>query len=277
MKQPSDPSSPTPKSKCARQEILSPSSHKLKHLHEDLEACIIPGSHDKELNFDLNSVHSAARSALASLTDEAHLGRLVAKDVFKDNVQKHREQFFQLLGKVLGGSIGVWSLIDHNDLNHEHFSGTFWTGLLPPQHGFNLNTELRAWSTTEASQHEAIENSWMADFIDQSPLEGLQAHIVEQLQLGPSSEAQIYGRYCSIIQLSGMGKSCLLDEFSKNYFLIPINLCASTDQGYPPADSEVHNILMRHDGVHSVLSLMQLFSRTKATLECMGSTKSGWI
>ncbi|KAH9015441.1 hypothetical protein EDB83DRAFT_2321310 [Lactarius deliciosus] len=265
MKRPSDPSSPTPESKWARQEILSPSSQKLKHFCEDLKLCIIPGSHDKELDFNLD--------ALTSLTDEAHLGRLVAKDVFKDNVQKHREQFFQLLGKVLEGSIDAWSLIDHS---------TFWTDLSPPQPSFNFNTESRAWSVTEASQREAIENSWIADFIDQSPLEGLRVHIVEQLQLGPSSEAQIYGRYCSIVQSSGMGKSRLLDKFSKNFFLIPINLRASTDQGYPPADSEVRNFLTRHDGVHSALSLMQhfllaLFSRTKATLERMGSTKSGQI
>ncbi|KAH8983004.1 hypothetical protein EDB86DRAFT_3126111 [Lactarius hatsudake] len=190
---------------------------------------------------------------------------ILLADVFKDNVQKHREQFFQLLGKVLEGSIDAWSLIDHS---------AFWTDLSPPQPSFNFNTESQAWSVTEASQRE--------DFIDQSPLEGLQVHIVEQLQLGPSSEAQIYGRYCSIVQSSGMGKLRLLDEFSKNFFLIPINLRASTDQGYPPADSEVRNFLTQHDGVHSALSLMQqfllmLFSRTKATLEHMGSTKSGRI
>ncbi|KAH9021093.1 hypothetical protein EDB83DRAFT_2320509, partial [Lactarius deliciosus] len=240
LKRPSDPSSPTPESKWARQEIPSPSSQKLKHFCEDLKLCIIPGSHDKELDFNLDGIYPAVRSALASLTDEAHLGRLVAKDVFKDNVQKHREQFFQLLGKVLEGSIDAWSLIDHS---------AFWTDLSPPQPSFNFNTESRAWSVTEASQRE---------------------------------EAQIYGRYCSIVQSSGMGKSRLLDEFSKNFFLIPINLRASTDQGYPPADSEVRNFLTRHDGVHSALSLMQhfllaLFSRTKATLERMGSTKSGRI
>jgi hypothetical protein len=66
----------------------------------------------------------------------------------------------------------------------------------------------------------------MADFVDQSPLDGLQKHIIEQLALGMSPETlpPPYGRYCSIIQSSGMGKSRLLDEFSKSYFLIPINL-----------------------------------------------------
>jgi hypothetical protein len=36
----------------------------------------------------------------------------------------------------------------------------------------------------------------------------------------------LYGRYCSILQLSGMGKSRLLDEFSKHFHLISINLQA---------------------------------------------------
>ncbi|KAI9429189.1 hypothetical protein H4582DRAFT_2153637 [Lactarius indigo] len=236
---PSDPSSPTPESKCARQEIPSPSSHKLDHLHEDLQKSTIC---DKELDFDLNRVYSGVRSALALLDDETHLGRLVAKDVFKENVQKQREQFFQLLRKVLEGSVGVWTLIDHS---------VFWTSPPLPQTEFKLGSEAQAWNATEASQHEAIENSWTVDFIDQSPLDGLRAHIVEQFQPEPSSETQIYGRYCSIVQSSGMGKSRLLDEFSKNYFLIPINLRASTDQGYPPADSEVRAFLTRHDGYMS--------------------------
>ena|SRR6266702_7746088 len=86
------------------------------------------------------------------------------------------------------------------------------------------------WHLTSLSL--AVENSWTADFIDQSLLEGLRAHIVEQLTLGmTSSQMQIYGHYCSIVQLSRMGKLCLLDEFSKSHFIIPMNLCAPTDQG----------------------------------------------
>jgi hypothetical protein len=72
----------------------------------------------------------------------------------------------------------------------------------------------------------AIEKSWTAEFIGESPLRGLEAHIIDQLKL-----PQVYGRYCSIIQSSGMGKSRLLDEFSKGYFLIPINLRSADSQG----------------------------------------------
>ncbi|KAI9430649.1 hypothetical protein H4582DRAFT_2063550 [Lactarius indigo] len=39
------------------------------------------------------------------------------------------------------------------------------------------------------------------------------------------------------------GKSRLLDEFLKSYFMIPINLRHSEGQGYPPADHKVRNFL----------------------------------
>jgi hypothetical protein len=72
----------------------------------------------------------------------------------------------------------------------------------------------------------AVEKSWNAEYIDKSPLNGLKWHISEQLDLGKP-----YGRFCTIIQSSGMGKSRLLDEHSKNYFMIPINLRSSKTQG----------------------------------------------
>jgi hypothetical protein len=42
-----------------------------------------------------------------------------------------------------------------------------------------------------------------------------------ECQLDPGNQ---YGRYSSIVQSFWMGKSRLLDEFSKNFFTIPINL-----------------------------------------------------
>jgi len=36
----------------------------------------------------------------------------------------------------------------------------------------------------------------------------------------------LYARLLPLIQSSGMGKSRLIDEFSKNYFVIPFNLRA---------------------------------------------------
>ena len=43
--------------------------------------------------------------------------------------------------------------------------------------------------------------------------------------------SEAYGCYCSIVQSSGMGKSCLLDELLKTYFLILINLCLAFGRG----------------------------------------------
>ena len=68
------------------------------------------------------------------------------------------------------------------------------------------------------------EESWTATFVGTSSLMGLQQHVVEQLRRLTEEGPKPYGHFCSIVQSSGMGKSRLLDEFSKEYFLIPINL-----------------------------------------------------
>jgi hypothetical protein len=65
----------------------------------------------------------------------------------------------------------------------------------------------------------------------------------------------LYASYCSIIQSSGMGKSRLLDEFSRTHFLIPVNLCPEYLEGhegqkkyhvsgFPPADIAVRNFFI---------------------------------
>src|ERR1700740_585013 len=65
----------------------------------------------------------------------------------------------------------------------------------------------------------AVELSWSAEFIGHLPLVALETHVRDQMKL-----VETYARYCSIVQSSGMGKSRLLDEFSKKHFMIPINL-----------------------------------------------------
>ncbi len=76
----------------------------------------------------------------------------------------------------------------------------------------------------------AVVNSWTADFIDDGPLGGLQRHVSRELTLG-NAIGKIYACYCSIVQLSGMGKSQLLDEFSRGFFLIPVNLRPANSDG----------------------------------------------
>jgi hypothetical protein len=70
----------------------------------------------------------------------------------------------------------------------------------------------------------------------------------------------LYAHYCCIIQSSGTGKSRLLDELSKQHFLIPINLrevtevrhlffffvvCYTHRLGFPPPDVGVREFLNR--------------------------------
>ena len=76
-----------------------------------------------------------------------------------------------------------------------------------------------------------VEESWTVTFVGTSPLMGLQQHVVEQLSCLTLKVPRPYGRFCSIVQSSGMGKSRLLDEFSKEYFLIPVNLRAPGARG----------------------------------------------
>jgi hypothetical protein len=83
------------------------------------------------------------------------------------------------------------------------------------------------WLLTQ--MRSAVVNSWNAEFIDEGPLDGLKSHIAHQLS--KKSVGKIYAHYCSIVQSSGMGKSRLLDEFSKCFFLIPINLRPTNSEG----------------------------------------------
>ncbi|KAI0292092.1 hypothetical protein B0F90DRAFT_1823220 [Multifurca ochricompacta] len=85
-------------------------------------------------------------------------------------------------------------------------------------------------------------NSWNAEFVHREPLDGLKRHIQRELR-SPGSDQKIYARYCSIVQSSGMGKSRLIDELSREDFLIPINLRPHDSKGYPPPDSELHQFL----------------------------------
>ncbi len=50
-------------------------------------------------------------------------------------------------------------------------------------------------------------------------MEALEAHMIELMK-----NSGKYAPLCSVVQSSGMGKSRLIDEFSKRHFLIPLNL-----------------------------------------------------
>ncbi|KAH9014063.1 hypothetical protein EDB84DRAFT_1277877 [Lactarius hengduanensis] len=120
----------------------------------------------------------------------------------------------------------------------------------------------------------AVVNSWTAEFIDYGPLGGLQRHVSRELTPG-NAIGKIYARYCSIVQSSGMGKSRLLDEFSRSLFLIPVNLRPANSDGFPPPDNQVRDFLLgsgedenRADSAYSRMThfLCALFTKVQETI-----------
>ena len=63
-----------------------------------------------------------------------------------------------------------------------------------------------------------IEESWTATFVGTSSLMGLQQHVVEQLRRLAEEGPTPYGRFCSIVQSSGMGSRAFWTNFLKNIF-----------------------------------------------------------
>ncbi|KAH9015313.1 hypothetical protein EDB84DRAFT_1567750 [Lactarius hengduanensis] len=78
-------------------------------------------------------------------------------------------------------------------------------------------------------------------------------HIRDQMKL-----VETYARYYSIVQSSGMGKSRLLDEFSKKHFMIPINLRPEDARGFPPADDVVRDFLTHVDKKNKNMHVLSL-------------------
>jgi hypothetical protein len=125
----------------------------------------------------------------------------------------------------------------------------------------------------------AIVDSWLAPFVGKDALVALLKHVDKE-----RNKEGAYTPFCSIVQSSGMGKSRLLDELSKEYFLIPINLrepgstgayatispfspITIMSLGYPPPDVSVRNLLTTSKSagdayIGSLYFLLTLFERT---------------
>ncbi|KAH8990142.1 hypothetical protein EDB86DRAFT_3104146 [Lactarius hatsudake] len=106
-------------------------------------------------------------------------------------------------------------------------------------------------------QEEAVMESWKVPFIGGPVLRALEQHVIEE-----RSKQSTYGPYCSIVQSSGMGKSRLLDEFSKNHFLIPVNLRRKETSGFPPPDDAIRDLLTQIDENGMLHFLIVLFEKT---------------
>ncbi|KAI9436499.1 hypothetical protein H4582DRAFT_2078772 [Lactarius indigo] len=241
MKRPSDPSSAlTPESKHTK--LAPPSSPALRipirmllNLSIKLQSFEEEDTHGQS---KLSKIYAAIHpSAVILLGNED----VIEEDGFIRNVREQSIDFYDVLRKAVQVEAcegDIVALITHSIMKTSR----------PEKSGLLYPLKPPARKVSMESQNRAIENSWTANFVDPSPLEGLKVHIAEQLELGLSSTMQPYGCYCSIIQSSGMGKSRLLDEFLKSYFMIPINLHHSEGQGYPPADHKVRNFLTDDHG-----------------------------
>ncbi|KAF8637023.1 hypothetical protein AX17_003092 [Amanita inopinata Kibby_2008] len=53
-----------------------------------------------------------------------------------------------------------------------------------------------------------------------------------------------YGRFLSVVQSSGTGKSRMIDELSKEHIVIPINLRGPRSTGFPPGDMNVSEYIL---------------------------------
>ncbi|KAI9429403.1 hypothetical protein H4582DRAFT_2065292 [Lactarius indigo] len=199
MKRPSDPSSAlTPESKHAK--LAPPSSPVLR----------IPITHTPEFKHKITKLRRR-RYSWAVQAQQDLCGRFIR------NVREQSVDFYDVLRKAVQVEAcegDIVALITHSVMKTSR----------PEKSGLLYPLEPPARKVSMESQNRAIENSWTAKFVNPSPLEGLKEHIAEQLELGLSS---------TTATSSGMGKSRLLDEFSKSYFMIPINLRHSEGQGTP--------------------------------------------
>ncbi|KAH8988894.1 hypothetical protein EDB92DRAFT_2068305 [Lactarius akahatsu] len=117
-------------------------------------------------------------------------------------------------------------------------------------------------------QEQAVARSWLSPFAGEHVLEALAKHVVEERR-----KEGTYAPFCSIVQSSGMGKSRLVDEFSKTHFLIPINLRRAEARGFPPPDDAVRDLLTQRDPVgenktfvRSLVFLVALFQRAASVI-----------
>ncbi|PBK83916.1 hypothetical protein ARMGADRAFT_1170298 [Armillaria gallica] len=112
--------------------------------------------------------------------------------------------------------------------------------------------------------------AWSQDF-QGSGVKALEQHIWHYLVV-KSVMRHPYTAFMSITQSSGMGKSRLIDEFSKTHFVIPLNLRDPSTIGFPPSDKEVYSYLTSGEAnsvPHICRFLVVLFRRTKEAVNAL--------
>ncbi|KAH8998873.1 hypothetical protein EDB86DRAFT_3075930 [Lactarius hatsudake] len=178
---------------------------------------------------------------------------LVNVDQFKKNLtKKNGSGFVDLLREAINGNNEeLWSPVVTHDVFHTKIPDDLTSGV------------------HRKYQEEAVTKSWKAQFFGDRVLSALGQHVIVEKRK-PSA----YGPYCSIVQSSGMGKSRLLDEFSKNHFLIPVNLRRKETTGFPPPDDAIRDLLTQIDENGMFRFLTVLFEKTTRVItdELKGAT-----
>jgi hypothetical protein len=73
--------------------------------------------------------------------------------------------------------------------------------------------------------------AWKRPFVGNA-VKALENHVLKYYKTTYTGEEKLpYAHYTAIVQSSGMGKSRLVDEFSKSHFVIPMNLRHPDAQG----------------------------------------------
>ncbi|KAI0253795.1 hypothetical protein BJV78DRAFT_130947 [Lactifluus subvellereus] len=151
--------------------------------------------------------------------------------IFRRNVSHHEKDFLDIAKRAVRRK--DWMEVVNHDV--------FWT-VSPTDSSPGFLPEPEEMLVPRESSEQATELSWTAEFVNAAALKGLQCHVIREMD-----ESNNYARFCSIVQSSGMGKSRLVDEFSKDHFLIPINLRESDSKGFPPTDDAVREFLTQFD------------------------------
>ncbi|KAI0255372.1 hypothetical protein BJV78DRAFT_761238 [Lactifluus subvellereus] len=201
------PGSPSP-------ELLSIVAHELRFIDDDNPVILYLIHYNLRLVWDNTP---AAES-------------LVSREVFLRNASRKQASGFLDLVKKAAREKNWRDVILHDAL---------WTELDPPPRFLPVPQQM---IVPEELLQRVAELSWNASFVDQAVLTALEDHVSKQM-----GQVHAYARFCSIVQSSGMGKSRLLDEFSKSHTLIPINLRPEKTHGFPPPDVAVRVFLTKHD------------------------------
>jgi len=95
--------------------------------------------------------------------------------------------------------------------------------------------------------------SWKSQYIDRDIVRGFKRHIDENWRL-----ASLYARFLALVQSSGVGKSKLMDEISKEDYTMPVCL---RDPDAPGTQSDI-----LRNSLNIELSLNRLPSERYSTL-----------